>query len=167
MSISASVYNKIQSIKEWSTAKLPTVTEETYASLLTDLLKFLDSLIKNNNLFETDIKAIIAELNKLINADFPTIESINEAINNAKSELNTKITALTSTVNTNKTSTDKKITDLTEKVASNKTEFNGAISNINTQLNAVPTTIQNKLKAHTDKVKKDITDALTNISQEK
>lgn len=166
MPISASTYNKIQSIKAWATANLPTVTEETYASLLTDLLKYLDSLIKNNDLFETDIKAIIAELNKLINADFPTAESINEAINNAKSELNTKITALTSTVNTNKTSTDKKIADLTEKVTSNKTEFNGAISNINTQLNAIPTTIQNKLKTHTDKVKKDITDALTNISQE-
>lgn len=167
MSISASTYNKIKSVKEWATGKLPTVTEETYASLLTDLLKYLDLLVKNNDFFEIDIKAIIAELNKLINADFPTKESINEAINNAKSELNTKITTLTSTVNTNKTSTDKKITDLTEKVTSNKAEFNEAISNINTQLNAVPTTIQNKLKTHTDKVKKDITDALTNISQGK
>jgi len=167
MNISSSAYNKIQSIKAWATAKLPTVTEETYASLLTDLLKYLDLLIKNNDFFETDIKAIIAELNKLINANFPTQDSINTAINNAKSELNTKITTLTNTVNTNKTSTDKKIADLTETVTNNKTEFNGAISNINTQLNTVPTTIQNKLKTHTDKVKKDITDALTNISQEK
>lgn len=167
MAITASTYNKIQSIKEWATAKLPTVTEENYASLLTDLLKYLDSLIKNNDLFETDLKAIIAELNKLINADFPTTESINEAINNAKSELNTKITTVTNTINTNKTSTDKKIADLTGTVTSNKAELNGAISNINTQLNAVPTTIQNKLKVHTDKVKKDITDALTNVSQEK
>ena len=166
MEITASAYNKIQSIKAWATAKLPTVTEETYSSLLTDLLKYLDLLVKNNDFFETDVKAIIEELNKLINVDFPTTESVNTAINNAKSELNTKITTLTNTVNTNKTNTDKKIADLTGTVASNKTEFNGVISNINTQLNAVPTTINNKLKVHTDKVKKDITDALTNVSQE-
>jgi hypothetical protein len=106
MEITANAYNKIQSIKAWATAKLPQVTEETYSSLLTDLLKYLDLLVKNNDFFETDIKAIIEELNKLINADFPTAESINTAINNAKSELNTKITTLTDTVNTNKTSTD-------------------------------------------------------------
>lgn len=167
MSITASTYKKIQSIKEWATAKLPTVTEESYASLLTDLLNYLNSLIKNNDFFETDIKAIIIELNKLINANFPTIESMQSAINSAKSELNTKITTLTNTVNTNKTSTDKKIADLTGTVTSNKTELNGAISNINSQLNQVPTVIENKLKVHTDKVKKDITDALTNVSQEK
>lgn len=167
MAITASAYNEIQSIKEWATAKLPTVTEGNYSSLLTDLLKYLDLLVKNNDFFETDVKAIIAELNKLINGDFPTTESINEAINNAKSELNTKITTVTDTVNNYKTSTDKKIADLTGTVTSNKAEFNGAINNINTQLNAVPTTIQNKLKVHTDKVKKDITDALTNVSQEK
>lgn len=167
MSITASTYKKIQSIKEWATAKLSTVTEESYASLLTDLLNYLDSLIKNNDFFETDIKAIIIELNKLINANFPTIESMQSAINSAKSELNTKITTLTNTVNTNKTSTDKKIADLTGTVTSNKTELNGAISNINSQLNQVPTVIENKLKVHTDKVKKDITDALTNVSQEK
>lgn len=149
MSITASTYKKIQSIKEWATAKLPTVTEESYASLLTDLLNYLDSLIKNNDFFETDIKAIITELNKLMNANFPTTESMQSAINSAKSELSTKITELTNTVNTN------------------KTELNRAISNINTQLNQVPTTIENKLKVHTDKVKKDITDALTNVSQEK
>lgn len=167
MSLNASTYKKIQSIKEWATAKLPTVTEESYASLLTDLLNYLDSLIKNNDFFETDIKAIIIELNKLINANFPTMESMQSAINSAKSELNTKITTLTNTVNTNKTSTDKKIADLTGTVTSNKTELNGAISNINTQLNQVPTVIENKLKVHTDKVKKDITDALTNVSKEK
>lgn len=120
MSLTASTYNKIQSIKAWATAKLPTVTEESYASLLTDLLNYLDSLIKNNDFFETDIKAIIIELNKLINSNFPTVESMQSAI-----------------------------------------------SNINSQLNQVPTTIENKLKVHTDKVKKDITDALTNVSQEK
>lgn len=167
MSLTASTYNKIQSIKAWATAKLPTVTEESYASLLTDLLNYLDSLIKNNDFFETDIKAIIIELNKLIDANFPTVESMQSAINSAKSELNTKITTLTNTVNTNKTSTDKKIADLTGTVTSNKTELNGAISNINSQLNQVPTTIENKLKVHTDKVKKDITDALTNVSKEK
>lgn len=149
MSLTANTYKKIQSIKEWATAKLPTVTEESYASLLTDLLNYLDSLIKNNDFFETDIKAIIVELNKLINANYPTVESMQSAINSAKSELNTKITTLSNTVNTN------------------KTELNGAISNINSQLNQVPTTIENKLKVHTNKVKKDITDALTNVSQEK
>lgn len=149
MEITASTYKKIQSIKEWATAKLPTVTEESYASLLTDLLNYLDSLIKNNDFFETDIKAIIIELNKLINANYPTTESMQSAINSAKSELNTKITTLNNTV------------------TANKTELNGAISNINSQLNQVPTTIQNKLKVHTDKVKKDITDALKNVSQEK
>ena len=167
MALTASTYKKIQSIKAWATGILPTVTEESYASLLTDLLNYLDLLIKNNDFFETDIKAIIIELNKLINANFPTVESMQSAINSAKSELNTKITTLTNTVNTNKTSTDKKIADLTGTVTSNKTELNGAISNINSQLNQVPTTIENKLKVHTDKVKKDITDALTNVSQEK
>lgn len=149
MSITASTYEKIQSIKAWATEKLTTVTEESYSSLLTDLLNYLDSLIKNNDFFETDIKAIIVELNKLINANFPTTESVQSAINSAKSELNTKITTLTNTVNTN------------------KTELNSSISNINTQLNHVPTVIENKLKVHTDKVKKDITDALTNVSKEK
>lgn len=149
MSISASTYKKILSIKTWATNKLPTVTEDSYTELLTDLLKYLDDLITNNDFFETDIKAIIIELNKLINANFPTMESMQSAINSAKSELNTKITKLTNTVNTN------------------KTELNGAISNINAQLNQVPTVIENKLKVHTDKVKKDITDALTNVSKEK
>lgn len=149
MSLNASTYKKIQSIKEWATAKLPTVTEESYATLLTDLLNYLDLLIKNNDFFETDIEAIIVELNKLINANFVTTESMNSAINSAKSELNTKITTLTNTVNTN------------------KTDLNKAISNVNSQLNQVPTTIENKLKVHTDKVKKDITDAPTNVSKEK
>lgn len=76
---------------------------------MTDLLNYLDSLIKNNDFFETDIKAIIIELNKLINANFPTTESMQSAINSAKSELNTKITTLNNTVNANKTSTDKKL----------------------------------------------------------
>jgi hypothetical protein len=65
MSITESTYKKIQSIKEWATAKLTTVTEDSYASLLTDLLNYLDSLIKNNDFFETDTKAIIVELNEL------------------------------------------------------------------------------------------------------
>ena len=47
MAITASAYNKIQSIKAWATTKLPTVTEETYSYLLTDLLKYLDLLVKN------------------------------------------------------------------------------------------------------------------------
>ena len=65
MSISASIYKKILSIKTWAKNKLPTVTEDSYESLLTDLLKYLDDLITNNDFFETDIKKLVDELNKL------------------------------------------------------------------------------------------------------
>lgn len=65
MAISASTYRKILSIKTWATNKLPTVTEDSYTSLLTDLLKYLDDLITNNDFFETDIKKLVDELNKL------------------------------------------------------------------------------------------------------
>lgn len=51
MSISASTYKKILSIKTWATNKLPTVTEDSYTELLTDLLKYLDDLITNNDFF--------------------------------------------------------------------------------------------------------------------
>ena len=59
MAISASTYKKIQSIKTWATNKLPTVTESSYTELLTDLLKYLDDLVTNNDFFETDIKDTI------------------------------------------------------------------------------------------------------------
>lgn len=59
MSISASTYKKILSIKTWATNKLPTVTEKSYTELLTDLLKYLDALITNNDFFETDIKKLL------------------------------------------------------------------------------------------------------------
>ena len=86
MDISASTYRKILSIKTWATNKLPTVTEDSYTSLLTDLLKYLDDLITNNDFFETDIKKLVDELNKLLNMTFLSQEDINNAINMAKTE---------------------------------------------------------------------------------
>ena len=40
MPISASTYKKILPIKTWATNKLPTVKEDSYTELLTDLLKY-------------------------------------------------------------------------------------------------------------------------------
>ena len=92
MSISASTYKKIQSIKTWATNKLPTITEDSYTELLTDLLKYLDSLITNNDFFETDIQKIITELNKLLDKSFPTQDDITQAITTAKQEITTSYT---------------------------------------------------------------------------
>ena len=111
MSISASTYRKILSIKTWATNKLPTVTEDSYESLLTDLLKYLDDLITNNDFFETDIKKLVDELNKLINTNLPSQEDINNAVNTAKAELQHSIDATNSKIDSTMDTHKKNIKD--------------------------------------------------------
>lgn len=111
MSISASTYRKILSIKTWATNKLPTVTEDSYESLLTDLLKYLDDLITNNDFFETDIKKLVDELNKLINTKLPSQEDINNAVNTAKAELQHSIDVTNSKIDSTMATHKKNIKD--------------------------------------------------------
>lgn len=120
MSISASTYKKIQSIKTWATNKLPTIKEDSYTELLTDLLKYLDSLITNNDFFETDIQKIITELNKLLDKSFPTQDDITQAITTAKQEITAGYTEAINSVNSSleqaKTNLEKNITSISSKV---------------------------------------------------
>lgn len=139
MAISASTYRKILSIKTWATNKLPTVTEDSYTSLLTDLLKYLDDLITNNDFFETDIKKLVDELNKLLNMTFPSQEDINNAINSAKKEITKEYTQA---INASKQILDEKITD-------------------------VSTKIDTKMDAHKKNIKDTITGAMTNLTEGK
>lgn len=137
MAISASTYRKILSIKTWATNKLPTVTEDSYTSLLTDLLKYLDDLITNNDFFETDIKKLVDELNKLLDMKFPSQEDINNAINSAKTEITREYTEA---INTSKQILDEKITD-------------------------VSTKIDTTMDAHKKNIKDTITGAMTNLTE--
>ena len=77
------------------------MTEDSYTSLLTDLLKYLDDLITNNDFFETDIKKLVDELNKLLDMTFPSQEDINNAVNTAKTEITKEYTAAINTVEQN------------------------------------------------------------------
>ena len=128
MSISTSTYRKIQSIKTWATNKLPTVTEDSYQDLLTDLLKYLDSLITNNDFFETDINKIVAELNKLIDKSFPTQDDITEAITAAKQEITTGYTAAINSAKEDIT------TKYTTAISKSEETLNTNINNVNTSL---------------------------------
>lgn len=135
MSISASTYKKIQSIKTWATNKLPTITEDSYTELLTDLLKYLDSLITNNDFFETDIQKIITELNKLLDKSFPTQDDITEAITTAKQEITTEYTTAISesekTLNANITSISSKVDTTMDSHKKNiKDTITGAMENL-------------------------------------
>lgn len=139
MAISASTYRKILSIKTWATNKLPTVTEDSYTSLLTDLLKYLDDLITNNDFFEADIKKLVDELNKLLDITFPSQEDINNAINSAKKEITREYTEA---INASKQILDEKITD-------------------------VSTKIDTTMGAHKKDIKDTITGAMTNLTEGK
>lgn len=156
MSISASSYKKIQSIKTWATNKLPTVTESSYTELLTDLLKYLDSLITNNDFFETDIQKIIAELNKLIEKTFPTQEDINQAIATAKQEITSEYTLAISesakTLNTN--------------INNVNTSLEKAKTNLQENIDGVSSKIDTTMNAHKKNIKDTITGAMENLTKE-
>lgn len=170
MPISASTYRKIQSIKTWATNKLPTVTEESYTSLLTDLLKYLDDLITNNDFFETDIKKLIEELNKLLDFTFPSQEDINNAISNAKTEITN---AYKSAINTAKADLT---ADYTEAISSSEsaqnTKIEGLKNNLNTTaaglqrgIDATNSKINSTMATHKKSIKDTITGAMTNLTE--
>lgn len=170
MAISASTYRKILSIKTWATNKLPTVTEESYTSLLTDLLKYLDDLITNNDFFETDIKKLVDELNKLLNMTFPSQEDINNAISNAKTEITS---AYTTAINNAKsdltTSYTQAINDssqiLTESINAVDNKLTQAKTNLQTNINTVSQKIDTTMNAHKKNIKDTITGAMTNLTE--
>lgn len=159
MSISASTYRKILSIKTWAKNKLPTVTEESYTSLLTDLLKYLDDLITNNDFFETDIKKLVDELNKLLDMTFPSQEDINNAIKTAKTEITREYT---SAINTSKTEITKGYTSAINTVKQNLDSVN---STLKTNINAVSTKVDTTMNAHKKNIKDTITGAMTNLTE--
>lgn len=156
MQISASTYKKIQSIKTWATNKLPTVTESSYTELLTDLLKYLDALIANNDLFETDIKVIINELNRLLNMTFPSQESINNAISKAKTEITTEYTAA---IENSKQILDGRINGVQENLDTAKTNLQTTIDNVSTKIDTT-------MNTHKKSIKDTITGAMKNITKE-
>lgn len=170
MAISASTYRKILSIKTWATNKLPTVTEESYTSLLTDLLKYLDDLITNNDFFETDIKKLVDELNKLLNTTFPSQEDINNAISNAKTEITT---AYTTAINNAKsdltTSYTQAINDssqiLTESIGEVDNKLTKAKTDLQTNINTVSHKIDTTMNAHKKNIKDTITGDMTNLTE--
>ena len=170
MAISASTYRKILSIKTWATNKLPTITENSYTSLLTDLLKYLDDLITNNDFFETDIKKLVDELNKLIAMEFPSQEDINNAVNTAKTEITN---AYTSAINTAK---DDLTSDYTEAISASEsaqnTKIEGLKENIKTtttglqhDIDAANSKIDSTMATHKKNIKDTITDAMTNLTK--
>lgn len=171
MAISASTYRKILSIKTWATNKLPTVTEDSYTSLLTDLLKYLDDLITNNDFFETDIKKLVDELNKLLDITFPSQEDINNAINSAKKEITTEYikaidnaktnitTEYTKAINNSKQILDSEITGVQQNLNSVKTT-------LQTNINTVSTKIDTTMDEHKKNIKDTITGAMTNLTEE-
>ena len=170
MAISASTYRKIISIKKWATTKLPTVTEDSYASLLTDLLKYLDDLITNNDFFETDIKKLVDELNKLLDMTFPSQEDINNAINASKTEITN---AYTSAINAAKADLT---TDYTEAISASESAQNTKIEGLKNNLNSTATGLQHSIDAanskidstmatHKKNIKDTITDAMTNLTK--
>lgn len=171
MSITANTYRKILSIKTWATTKLPTVNEENYTTLLTDLLKYLDDLITNNNFFETDIKNLINEINKLLNMEFPSQENINKAIENAKSEITT---AYTSAINSAKSSLTEEYSQAIENSAetlnTNITNVNNELTktkkSLETSINTVSGKVDTTMNNHKKNIKSTIIGAMENISRE-
>lgn len=170
MSISASTYKKILSIKTWATNKLPTVTENSYTELLTDLLKYLDDLITNNDFFEKDIKVIIDELNKFLSMTFPSQEDINNAISNAKTEITT---AYTTAINNAKTDLTASYTQAINKSSEIINQSIGEVDNkltkaktdLQTNINSVSTKIDTTMNAHKKNIKDTITGAMTNLTE--
>lgn len=171
MSISASAYRKILSIKTWATNKLPTVNEENYATLLTDLLKYLDDLITNNDFFETDIQKLVAEINKLLAMEFPSQENIDNAIASAKSEITS---AYTSAINSAKSSLTEEYTQAIENSAqtltTNITNVNNELTktkkSLETNISTVSGKIDTTMNNHKKNIKNTITSAMENISRE-
>lgn len=162
MSISASSYKKIQSIKTWATNKLPTITENSYKELLTDLLKYLDSLITNNDFFETDIQKIITELNKLLNNSFPTQDDITQAITTAKQEITTKYTEAINSAKDDITSKyTTAISDSTKTLKTNIDSVNSSLEQAKTNLEKNITGISSKVDTTMDSHKKNIKDTIT------
>ena len=171
MSISASTYKKIQSIKTWATNKLPTVTESSYTEILTDLLKYLDDLITNNDFFETDIKVIIDELNRLLNMTFPTQEDINKAIESAKTEITTEYTTAINLAKTEITTAYTKAIEDSEQILDNRIDgvqgnLDTAKTTLQTNIDNVSTKIDTTMNAHKNNIKDTITGAMENISKE-
>lgn len=168
MAISASAYKKILSIKKWATNKLPTVTENSYTELLTDLLKYLDDLITNNDFFETDIQTIIAELNKLLNMTFPSQEDINNAINTAKTEITKEYTTAIENAKTKiKTEYTTAIKNsgqiLDSKIDAVQKNLNSVNSALQTNINTVSTKIDTTMNEHKKNIKDTVTGAMTNL----
>lgn len=170
MSISASTYKKILSIKTWATNKLPTVTEESYTELLTDLLKYLDDLITNNDFFEKDIKVIIDELNKFLNMTFPSQEDINKAINTAKTEITNAYTSAINKAKTDLTADYKKAISTSESAQNTKIE--GLKNNLNTTatglqrgIDSANSKIDSTMATHKKNIKDTITGAMTNLTE--
>lgn len=172
MAISASTYRKILSIKTWATNKLPTVTEDSYTSLLTDLLKYLDDLITNNDFFETDIKKLVDELNKLLDMTFPSQEDINNAVNTAKTEITNAYTSAINTaksdltnsytkaISTSESVQNTKIKDLKNNLTTTTTDLQRGIDTANSKIDSTMAT-------HKKNIKDTITGAMTNLTEEK
>lgn len=152
MSISASTYKKIQSIKTWATNKLPTITEDSYTELLTDLLKYLDSLITNNDFFETDIQKIITELNKLLDKSFPTQDDITQAITTAKQEITT---SYTEAINSAKD-------DITSKYT---TAISESTKTLNANITSISSKVDTTMASHKKNIKDTITGAMENLTK--
>ena len=153
MPISASTYKKIQSIKTWATNKLPTITEDSYTELLTDLLKYLDSLITNNDFFETDIQKIITELNKLLDKSFPTKDDITQAITAAKKEITS---GYTEAINSAKD-------DITSSYTAAISE---SAKTLKTNIDSVQSSVDSTMASHKKKIKDTITGAMENLTRE-
>lgn len=171
MPISASTYKKIMSIKTWATNKLPTVTEDSYTSLLTDLLKYLDDLITNNDFFETDIKVIIDELNKLLNMTFPSQDDINNAISNAKTEITNEYTTAINNAKSELTTSYTKAIEDSEQILDNRIDevennLNSTKETLQNNIDNVSTKIDTTMNTHKKNIKDTITGAMENISKE-
>lgn len=171
MSISASTYRKILSIKTWATNKLPTVTEDSYTSLLTDLLKYLDDLITNNDFFETDIKKLVDELNKLLNMTFPTEEDINKAIQASKTEITKEYTSAINSAKSELTTSYTKAIEASEKTLNARIdtvddELNTTKTTLQSNINATSAKIDTTMNAHKKNIKDTITGAMTNLTEE-
>lgn len=171
MPISASTYKKIQSIKTWATNKLSTVTESSYTELLTDLLKYLDDLIINNDFFETDIKVIIDELNRLLNMTFPTQENINRTISQAKTEITEEYTTAINSAKTQITTAYTKAIEDSEQILDNRIDavqgnLDTAKTTLQTNIDNVSTKIDTTMNAHKKNIKDTIIGAMENISKE-
>ena len=172
MAISASTYRKILSIKTWATNKLPTVTEDSYTSLLTDLLKYLDDLITNNDFFETDIKKLVDELNKLLDITFPSQEDINKAVNTAKTEITNEYTKAINGAKTEITTEYSKAIENSEqnldtKITGVQQNLNSTTKTLEGSISTVSTKIDTTMNAHKKNIKDTITGAMTNLTEEK